>query len=39
MKPASSEETLTLLFIYSRKYAEPVIRDLTNDPSVRALTI
>jgi len=38
LKPASSEETLTLVFIYSREYAEPVIRDLINDPSVRALT-
>lgn len=33
LKPASGEELLTLVFIYSGEYAERVIRNLINDPS------
>ena len=33
LKPASSEEILTLVFIYSGEFAERVIRNLINDPS------
>jgi len=33
LKRASSEEALTLVFVYSCEYAERVIRNLINDPS------
>ncbi len=33
MKPTGTEERLTLVFVYSRDYAERVIRNLINDPS------
>ena len=33
LKPASDEEILTLIFVYSGEYAERVIRNLINDPS------